>query len=64
MSHLFYRYLRTKLNQEELTQYSIFASGCSAVRLNECPKSQILVIDSRMFEFQYYMVKKYYEDFK
>lgn len=60
MNNLFYRYLRTKLNLDELRQYSLLSSGCSAVRLNECSKLQIWVTDSRMFEFQYRMIKKYY----
>ncbi|WEW54180.1 hypothetical protein Phage55_152 [Escherichia phage 55] len=56
---LFFRYLRTLLSEIEKKQYHELAFGCSAVRLNECPRKQIFVIDSRMFEFQYYMIKKY-----
>ncbi|AIZ02023.1 hypothetical protein VR5_236 [Escherichia phage vb_EcoM-VR5] len=59
MHDLFFRFLRTGLSETEKKQYSFLSFGCSAVRLNECPERQIWVIDSRMFEFQYYMVKKY-----
>lgn len=64
MIYAFHKLVRAQfLNADELKEYSVLGSCCSAARLNECTKRQIKMADLDMFEFQYIIVKKYWRHY-